>query len=168
MGHTARWQIALDGSQHFAGKTTAEFVIAVAGEPGAEILIFPAALDVFAQEPLDSVRDKRSSATVADGTGDAGVLSYGSAQAKVVGIRQLAFMLDFLSFDADVGNPVLAAAVGTAGDMKPKLLIKLWQALFEFLDKPTGKAFCLRDGKFAKFGAGAGDSAAPEIGRLDD
>jgi hypothetical protein len=45
------------------------------------------------------------------------VLAHRSAEAEVVGVGELAFVLDLLAFDADVGDPVLAAAVGAAGDV---------------------------------------------------
>ena len=90
-----------------------------------------------------------------------------SAEAEVVGVGQLAFVLDLLAFDADVGDPVLAAAVGAAGDVEPELLIELRNALFEFVDEPAGEAFGLGDGELAEFGAGAGDGAAPERRALD-
>ena len=73
-------------------------------------------------------------------------------------------MLDLLAFDADVGDPVLSATVGAAGDVEAKLLVELRQALFKFVDKPAGEALGLRDGELAELRAGAGDGAAPEIG----
>ena len=59
------------------------------------------------------------------------MLAHCSAEAEVVRIGQLAFVLDLLAFDADVGNPVLAAAVGAAGHMQLELLIELRQPLFQ-------------------------------------
>ena len=60
-----------------------------------------------------------------------------AADAEVVGVDELAVVLDLLAFDADVGDPVLAAAVGAAGDVELELLVEAGQALFELLDEPA-------------------------------
>jgi hypothetical protein len=121
----------------------------------------------LAQQALDCFGDERRGAAIADGARDSGVLAYGSAEAEVVGVGELAFVLDLLAFDADVGNPVLAAAVGAAGYVELELLVESGQALFKFVDDPAGEAFGLSDGQLAELGAGAGDGAAPE-GRAFD
>src|ERR1700722_11678607 len=46
--------------------------------------------------------------------------------------------------------------------MQFQVLIKSWQALFQFLYQPSGKTLGLGDGEFAEFGAAARDCAAPE------
>ena len=71
-------------------------------------------------------------------------------------------MLDLFAFDADVGDPMLAAAVGAAGYVELELLVESRQALFQLFDKPAREALGLGDGELAEFGAGAGDRAAPE------
>ncbi len=50
--------------------------------------------------------------------------------------------------------------------MQFDLLIETGQASFHFFDKPAGEAFGFGNGEFAEFGAGAGNGAAPEIGRF--
>src|SRR5208282_4764123 len=85
----------------------------------------------------------------------------------VVGICEFALVLDLFAFDADVGDPVLSATVGAAGDVEAKLLVELRYALFKFVDKPAGKTLRLRDGELAEFGACAGDGATPEICSFD-
>ena len=47
-----------------------------------------------------------------------GVFADGSADAEVEGVDHLAVLLDLLAFEADVGDPVLAAGVGAAGDVE--------------------------------------------------
>ncbi len=61
-----------------------------------------------------------------------------SAEAEVVGVGQLALVLDLLAFDADVGDPVLAAAVGAAGDVEPELLIELRQRALRARRRASG------------------------------
>ena len=85
-----------------------------------------------------------------------------SAQTEVIGVGELALVLDLLALDADVGDPVLSAAVGAAGDVQPELLIEFGQPLFKLIDEPARKALGLGDGQLAEFRARAGDSAAPE------
>ena len=70
--------------------------------------------------------------------------------------------LDFLSFKADIGNPVLAAGVGATGDVEFEMLIERGEAVFEFLDDPTREALGFGDRELAEFGSGAGNGAAPE------
>ena len=91
----------------------------------------------------------------------------GSAKAEVVGVGELAVVLDLLAFHADVGDPVLAAAVGASGYVEAELLVELRQALLELIDEPAGEALGLGDGQLAEFSAGAGNGAAPEVGGLD-
>ena len=94
------------------------------------------------------------------------MLAYGSAQAEVVRVGQLAFVLDLLAFHADVGDPVLAAAIRAAGHIQPELLIELRQPLFQFVHQPARKALGLGDGQLAEFRARAGHRAAPERSSL--
>ena len=118
----------------------------------------------MAQQALDGFGHERRGAAIADRARDGGVLADRSAEAEVVGVGQLALVLDLLAFEADVGDPVLAAAVGAAGDVELELLVELGQALFELVDEPAGEALGLGDGELAELGAGAGDGAAPEVG----
>ena len=121
---------------------------------------------VLAQQALDRFGDKRCGAAVSNGARDGRVLADCSAETEVVSVGQLALELDFLAFHADVGNPMLSAAIGAAGDMELELLVKLRQALFKFIDEPAREAFCLSDCELAELRACAGDCAAPEWGAL--
>ena len=95
------------------------------------------------------------------------MLADGSAKTEVVGVGELAFVLDFFAFDADVGDPVLAAAVGAAGYVELELLVEAGEAVFELVDEPAREALGLSDGQLAELGAGAGDGAAPKVSAFD-
>src|ERR1700678_1145474 len=112
----------------------AEFGVRVAGAPTAKIFIRCSVNQIFAQQALDGIGNEGRGATIADGARYRCMLAYGSAEAEVVGVGQLAFVLDLFAFDADVGNPVLAAAVGASGYVELELLVECGQALFELID----------------------------------
>ena len=150
------------GARDFAGKIGAQFVVGMARKPGAQIFVRLARPPGTGAAGAQSLREPAARAAIADRARDAGVLANRSAEAEVVSIDELAFVLDLLAFDADVGDPVLAAAVGAAGDVQPQLLIELRQALFKLVDQPAREALGLGDGQLAEFGARAGDGAAPE------
>ena len=69
-------------------------------------------------------------------------------------------MLNFFPFEADIGDPVLAAGIRAARDIQFERLIELRDAFFEFLDEPAAEGFRLGDGELAEFGARAGNRAA--------
>ncbi len=85
-----------------------------------------------------------------------------SAHANVVGIDHFAVDPDFLSFDTDIGDPVLAATIGAAGDVEFQLLIETGDAFLEFGGQPAREAFGFREREFAVFRAGASHRAAGE------
>ena len=97
----------------------------------------------------------------------AGELADAAAHAEIVGVDHSAVLLDFFAFDADVGDPVLAATVGASGDVQFELLFEAGEAVFEFRGEPAGEAFGFGEGEFAEFRAGAGDRAAREGGGLN-
>ena len=90
------------------------------------------------------------------------MLADGAAYAEVVGVDEIRALLDFFAFEADIGDPVLAAGVRATGDIQFEWLIEFRDAVFEFFNEPAGEGFCFSDGKFAEFGARAGHCAAPE------
>jgi hypothetical protein len=96
-----------------------------------------------------------------------GVLADRSADAEVEGVDHLAVLLDLLAFEADVGDPALAAGVGAAGDVQLDLLVEAGQPLFHLADQPLRERLGLGDRQLAELGAGAGDGAAPEGRDLD-
>ena len=107
--------------------------------------------------------NERRRATITDRAGNPSVPAHGPAEAEIVGVGQLAIVLDLLAFNADVGDPMLAAAIGATGNVQAQLLIELRQALFEFVDEPASKSLGLSDGELAELGARAGDGSAPEL-----
>src|ERR1700691_5093187 len=103
--------VALDCCQHLTGKMCAELVVGVTVEPGAQIFVRHTVGQILAQQPFNGFGDKRRGASIAHSARDGSVLSDRSAEAKVVSVGKFALVLDLLAFDANVGNPVLAAAV---------------------------------------------------------
>ena len=114
------------------------------------------------QESLDGVGDFTGGAAVAYGAGDGGELAYAAAHAEIVGVYHLAVLLDFFAFDADVGDPVLAAGVGAAGDVELDVFLVAGKTLVELFGEPAGVGLGFSESEFAEFGAGAGDGAADE------
>src|SRR5882757_6996785 len=90
------------------------------------------------QEALDGVGDFGGGTAVADGTGYGGELADAAAYAEIIGVDHFAFVLDFLAFDADIGDPVLAAGVGAAGDVQLDVFLVAGETLFELLGEPAG------------------------------
>jgi hypothetical protein len=117
---------------------------------------------VVAKQPFDGFRHQRRRAAVPDWPRNRCVLAYGPAETEVIRVRQLPLVLDLLAFDANVRNPVLSAAIGTAGHMQAKLLVKLGQPLFKFADKPAREALGLGNRQLAELCACARDCAAKE------
>ena len=98
---------------------------------------------------------------------DGGDLADTAADAEIVGIDHFAVGFNFLAFDADIGNPMLAAGIGAAGDVKAELFLIVGETIFELLCEPASVGLGFGEGEFAEFGAGAGDGAANEGGRFD-
>src|SRR5215471_17761282 len=124
-------------------------------------------LKIVAQETLDGIGHIIGGTTIADRPREARMLAHRAAQAEVIGVLGPAVSLDLLAFQADIGDAMLAATVGTAGYIELQLLIKFRQALFKFLDQPARERLGFSDGQLAELTAGAGDSATPE-GRSRD
>src|SRR5208283_3628796 len=122
---------------------------------------------VRAEKAGDRVGNFFGAAAIADGAGDGGELANGSANAEIVGVDEFVIHFDFLAFDADVGDPVLAATVGAAGDVELDVFAEAGETVFELFGEPAGEGFGFGESEFAEFGAGAGDSAANE-GRAFD
>src|SRR5262245_59064447 len=97
----------------------------------AQIFTGVARLKVIAQETLDRVRHIVRRAAIADRPREACMFADSAAQAEVVSVLGAALGFDLFAFQADIGNPVLAATVGAASDVELQLLVKLGQPLFE-------------------------------------
>lgn len=150
-----------------AGEDGAECVGGMAGEEFLERLARLALGVEEIEQARDGVGDFAGGAAIADRTGDGGDLADTATDAEIVGIDHLAVGLDFFALDADVGDPVLAAGVGAAGDVEAKLLLIIGETVFEFFGEPAGEGFGFGEGEFAEFGAGAGDGAASEGRRFN-
>ena len=114
------------------------------------------------QQTLDRRRHRGRGQPEPDGPRDRLVAADRAADAEVVGVDERAVDLDLLALDAEVGDPVLAAAVRAAGDVDPQLLVEARQALLQALHQPAREALGLGERQLAELGAGARDGAAPE------
>jgi len=119
------------------------------------------------EEAFDSVGNFLCGAAIADGARDTGVGTDSTTDAEVVGVDHLAVHPGFLAFEADVGGPMLAAAIGAAGDVQLQLLLIIREAIFELISEPTGEGFRFGEGEFTEFRTGASDCAADESGGQD-
>src|SRR5580704_3550527 len=130
----------------------------------AEIFFRSAIFVELLEETLDRVGDIGGGAAVAYRPGDRGEFAYASADAEIVGIDHFAVELDFFALEADVGDPVLAATVGAAGDIDAELLLEAGDAVVEFAGEPARETFGFGESELAEFGASAGDRGACECG----
>ena len=124
----------------------AEGVVIGAGEVAAEVFFGRTAGEIAEEEALNGGWHFVGGGAVSQGTGGAGVLAYGSADAEVEGVDEDSVLLDFLALEADVGDPVLAAGVGAAGDVEADLLVEAGEAVFQFIDEPFVEALGFCDG----------------------
>ena len=132
------------------------------GKKAPQILTRPAIGEVAAQQAFDGFRDLGREAAKSDRPRNRLIQAERTAQAEVVGVHHVAVDLDLLAFDSDVGDPVLSATVGAAGDVQFQVLIKSGQAFFQFFHQPARKAFRLGDGQLAELRTAAGDGSAPK------
>src|SRR5437763_10404485 len=154
--------VARDRLDELAGEEPAQVVIGVARGEMPEGLARQTVGQEGAQQPLDCREDVRRGQAEPDRAGDRLVEADGAADAEVVGVHERAVHLDLLPLDAEVGDPVLAAAVGAAGDVDPEVLLEAGQSRLERLDQAPRKALRLRERQLAELRARAGDRAATE------
>src|ERR1700721_2747565 len=93
--------------------------------------------------------------------------AHAAADTEIIGVHHGAVMLDLLAFDAHVGDPVLAAAIGAAGYGELQLLIELRQPNLHLLHQPPRKSFRLGNCQLAELGPGASNGATPEVGSVN-
>ena len=117
MRDRAGGKIARNRSDDGAGELGAEVVIGVARKIGAKIFVCVARGEIGFQQALDRFRHFVGGAAVANLARDARVCTHGAAEAEVIGVDEIASLLDFFAFEADVRDPMLAAGVGAAGDI---------------------------------------------------
>ncbi len=129
---------------HDAGKLGAQLFVGIAREIGTQIFAGLAQFDIRGEQARDRVRNLGSGAAVADGTGNALILAERAAEREIERVDDVLALLDLFAFEADIGDPVLAAGIGAAGDVELELLVELRDALLEFVDEPAGEALRLR------------------------
>src|SRR6516165_2693948 len=115
---------------------------------------------VVTQQPRDRLRNLVCRAAVAHRTGDGLMFSDGAAHAEVVGVHELAVLLDLLAFETKVSNPVLSATVRTTGDVQFQVLLEPGHAIVQLFGEPARKRLRLGYRDLAELGAGAGNDAS--------
>ncbi len=83
-----------------------------------------------------------------------------AADAEVVRVLHATIDFDFLAFDAEVGDPMLAATVGASGDVQFQLLVESGQTFIQFANEPAREALGFGERQLAIFGTSAGDGSA--------
>src|SRR6266478_7971229 len=132
----------------------------MAREKAAKIFVGLALLAEFAQQPFDGVRHFGRRAAKPDGPRNRRELADAAPNAEVIRVDHPAIDLQLLAFDADVRNPVLAAAIRASGDVQLEVLLETRQALIELFRKPAREALRFGQRQLAKFRTGAGNGAA--------
>src|SRR5580704_7413064 len=155
-------EIAVDRSDETPRKNRADIFVRMTCEKALQILSGLAALVKFRQQTFDRIGNIRRRAAISDRMRDRGKLANASANAEVIRVHHAAIHLDLLAFDADVGDPMLSAAIRAAGDVDPELFLKIGQPLFEFVRQPARKTFGFRQCQLAKFRARASHGSASE------
>src|SRR5438128_12131415 len=92
---------------------------------------------------------------------------HGAADAEVVGVDHLPVHLGLLALEADVGNPVLAAAIRAAGDVELQVLLEAGQPRLDIVHEVAPEALGLRESHLAALAARGRHGAPPEGRTLD-
>src|SRR5439155_5295193 len=111
-------QIALDGKENFAGEDFADLVIGFAREKSAQRFVLETMFLKIGQQAFDGIGDVGGGAAITNWPRDGRNLSEAAADTEIIGIHKLAVLLDLLAFNADVGDPVLAAAIWAASNVQ--------------------------------------------------
>src|SRR5216683_665658 len=162
--HGASRRVAFNWSDEFPGQPSTNLLVRVAREKSPQILSGYALLVEFTQQPLDGVRHFRRRAAITDGPCDRRKLAHAATNAEVIRVDHPAIDFQLFAFDADVRDPVLAAAIRASGDVQLELLLKPRQALIELFGEPARETFRFCERQFAKFRARARNRAARESG----
>src|SRR5713101_643130 len=147
-----------------AGQEGPQLLVGARGAERAEGLARAPLGEVDAQQALHRLGHRAGGNPVADGPGHRLVPADRAAHAEVVGIHQAAVHLDLLALDADVGDPVLAAAIGAAGDVDADVLLEAGQPRLQVFHEPAGEALGLGQRELAELAPRAGHGAAAERG----
>jgi hypothetical protein len=103
------WGVALDWCGRCSVEVGEQRGIVRTIEVGAEILAWGTGEEIAIQQAGDGIWAILSGGAIANLAGDASVLADCTPDTEVEGIDQLAVLLDLLAFEADVGDPALAA-----------------------------------------------------------
>src|ERR1700686_2727868 len=120
--HWANRGIALPGSDEFSRKPSANLVIRVPRKKEAQVFAGIPPLIELTQKTFNRIRHIGRRAAIPDRPRNRGKLANASADAEVVGIYHAPILLDLLTFNADVCNPVLSAAIRAACDVQTSAL----------------------------------------------
>ena len=169
MGSSGHGEVALgDFGVEFASENLAKGGRCGARQEVLQRLSGVAMLVEMLEQARDGIGNFSGHAAIADGAGDGSELSNAAANAEVVSVNHQAVVLDFLALDADVGDPMLSAGIGAAGDVEAKIFLIVGEPLFELLGEPAREGLGFGQSELAEFRAGAGDGAAGEGGgRID-
>ncbi len=167
MGDSGFGEVADGDGDNCSGEDGSKDIVGVASEEMLERFAGATIRLEGVEETRDGLRNLIGAATVADRTRDGSNVADTAADAEIVGVDKFAIDLDFFALDADVGDPVLTATVGAAGDVEFELMLEIGIAVFESFGKPAGEGFGFGESEFAEFGAGAGDGTTNESGTCD-
>src|SRR5580692_5106391 len=96
-----------------------------------QIFVCFSALAESGEQPLDCIGNIRGGAAIANRPGNGCNLAEASADTEVIGVYHPPIYFDFFPFNADVGDPMLAATIRAPGDVEPQLFLKIGKPLFE-------------------------------------
>src|SRR5262247_2075685 len=167
VGWPSQRDVALDGGGGLARQHVADLLVGVRGAELPEVLTRASLGEERAQEPLDRSGHLGGGHTIADGTRYSRVGADRAAHAEVVGVHQPPVDLQLLALEAEIGDPVLAATIGAAGDVDLQVLLESRQPRLEIGHESSGEALGLRQRDLAELRPRAGDGAAPERRGVD-
>jgi hypothetical protein len=133
VGDGTRGSITENWFHGVTSELRAKSVIGKTREISAKILAFTAIGKISAQQALDGGGNFSSGATEANGPRDALIFADGATHAEVICVNQFTMLFDFFPFEANVGNPVLAAGVGASGYVELERLVETRDAVLEIL-----------------------------------
>jgi hypothetical protein len=116
--------------------------------PGKELAQVFACLthcEILPEQTLDRIRNLGRGTAISNGPRRRLMQTERSTHAEVIRVNQTSLDFYFFAVNANVGNPVLSAAIGASRNVQLEVLIEARQTLFEFSYQPAGKTFRLRD-----------------------
>ena len=162
MRHGTRRNIPCHGFRNLPRQEHADLVIRMSRKKLPQVFTGIANFFEISQQALDCVWHFRRGAAIPYRTGNRGKFAHRATDAEVIRVHHLAAHFDFLAFQADVRDPMLAAAIRASGNVQLQLLVESRNAVLEFFHQPARKALRLGQRQFAEFGARASDGPARE------